>query len=116
MDIRFNTIQTGSNGSHAIIVLAEKNEEIMQLQMDICLAFSDYTNYVDPDTERHQKNFKPHIVISYSIPESEYQKSLEIVKDGCECEGAIHTVILSVIEQRTIEEAKNPANVTVFAL
>ncbi|MBI4268425.1 2'-5' RNA ligase family protein [Candidatus Uhrbacteria bacterium] len=112
----FDKVECGRSEDDPIIVLAEKNEEIKMLQGDLCNLLSEVSNYVDPATENYEKNFRPHITISYGIPESEYQECLDIVKDGCKCEGVINEIVLSVLGSVTVEEAHNPANKTIYRL
>lgn len=114
--IACNHVERGNDEHGPILVLAEKNEELMNLQSAICAALSDYSNYVDPDTEAYEKNFRPHITISYGIPANEYRECLKILKDGCTCTGIISEIVLSVLERVTVEQATNPANKTLYKL
>jgi len=114
IDITFDEVLTGTQAQHAIIVIARHADELIALQKDLYVALSEYKKYVDPMSKEYEENFKPHITISYGIPNIEYAQALELLKGGCHCEGVIQEIVLSTVKEITLEEAKNPANKTIY--
>jgi len=114
IDVVFEKI-VADREDKSIMILAEKNQILMELQYKIRTALKEYSNYCKPETYEYETNFKPHLTITGDVGEK-FDEALKDVNKDTECIGEIKEIILSCVKENTPEEAKNPKNLTIFRL
>lgn len=138
INIVFDELMYNKEEAGAILVCARNADTLMKFQKNLCLALSEYKNYVESVGESYEKNFWPHITIGDNIPQQEYEEALCMLKDdsgheevidgaisrltrqplkkSCRCEGTINEAVLAIVNDMSTEESNNPTNKTVYQL
>ena len=111
---RVNIIFNKIRGDEKVLMLdAEENYILMDLQKGILELLSQYNSYVDADTEQYEVDFKPHITVARDIDE----RSIPLVKQQLEkmlpVRSFIDSLTLAVVDHISPEESLNPNNLTV---
>ena len=99
----------------SIMIMAEKDEKLIELQSKIRSALSAYKNYIEPALEEYENNFQPHLTITGDVGDK-FDEALNDVERDTKCVGEINEIILSCVKENTLEEAKNPKNLTIYQL
>ena len=110
---RVNIIFNKIRGDEKVLMLdAEENYILMDLQKGILELLSQYNSYVDADTEQYEVDFKPHITVARDIDE----RSIPLVKQQLEkilpVRAFIDSITLAVVDHISPEESLNPNNLT----
>ena len=77
---------------------------------------SDYTEFFKPKLEEYEINFEPHITVAMDLNQTQFDKAKKDFKDNFQCMGVVDEIILSVVKEITLEESKNPDNLTIYKL
>ena len=88
----------GADKNDACIMLNASNEQISKLQKGILFALNEYRDYVNPETELYEKNFKPHITIAANLDKTRLEEAQKDLKPEYRCECEITQVILVVLK------------------
>jgi len=99
----------------SIMLMAENNSILMDLQYKIRTALRDYNDYCKPETEEYENNFKPHLTITGDVDDI-FDEAVKDVGKNTKCVGEIKEIILSCVKEDTPMEAKNPKNLTIYKL
>ena len=99
----------------SIMISAEENDILMDLQYKIRTALKEYSNYRKQIQKEYETNFKPHLTIAMDLADKFDDAVRDIGKDT-KCVGEITEIILSCVKENTVEEAKNPKNLTIYKL
>ncbi len=110
IDVVLDTIVIPEDG--CIMITAQKNEILNELQKNILSALKEYSQYTTPELEAYEKNFIPHITIAEDV--SLVKEDLSTLKSNCFFKGELRDVTLSIVNEITPEEARDPKNKTVY--
>lgn len=118
LELRFDriVISTESDGKNCVMIAATENERLRDLQKKVVEALYEYRNYVEAKNEAYENNFMPHITIGREVDSKKWKEQEESIVDDCVCEGKVSEIILSVVNEITVEEAKNLGNMSIFKL
>ena len=105
-----------NKGEYIIMISTNEKSEIYELQAKILSALSDYTNYVKPKYKDYEKSFEPHITIARHLDTEKLAKAKEGVVGDYTCCALIQEIVLAIVPEDTVEESKNPQNLTVYKL
>ena len=118
-DINFNKLYTGSPTSNGfcIMVKAEPNTALNDLQSEISGFLSRYCEFAKPEYKTFEKNFTPHITIGRHLKQEEYDEALKIFKDkDVELRAILDTLVLKIVDEPEIDSWNDPENHTVYKL
>ncbi len=117
IELTFDELVSDEGKNGAVVMVASRNaQRLMELQKNLCAVLYEYQNYVEPEFQGYEKHFNPHITIGDHLSGERYAESLEYLKNGCWCEGVINEVILSIVNDRSLDEAKRESNMTAYSL
>jgi 2'-5' RNA ligase len=117
IEIIFDDVLTdkGDDGV-TVMVRAQNNPALVSLQKDLRSFLKDYDNYVKPKYKSYEENFEPHITIARNLSEDQFGEALMFLNGNIQCEGEISRIILSILNEITPEEARNPLSQTLYIL
>jgi len=118
LTLTFNSLKVHRESPEDICIMinAERNEEIFNLQKNIFSILSDYKQYLKIKYKIYEENFSPHITIGRNLDEQAYEKASLELKQDYTCEGVITKVVLGVVNNNNVTEANDPNNQTVYNL
>lgn len=117
LKIIFNHIKISrTSKGNCIMIMAEKNEELLQLQEVVSNTFSKYGQHSNEDYEKHEKNFNPHITIARRLDSNQLNDAKKELQTDTHCEAEIKDVTLSLVENDALEEWSKPENRFIFKL
>ncbi len=109
IDVIFNKIR----GDGKVLMLdAEENRTLMDLQKRISGLLKPYNSYVDGDTEQYEIDFKPHITVARNIDEQVISSVKEQLIKILPVEAFIDSLTLAIVDHISPEESLNPNNLT----
>lgn len=97
-----------------VMINAQENKILDNLQKKIVTSLKNYTCYTAPELEQYEKNFIPHITIAQEIKGLSYD--FEKLKKDCVCKGEIRDITLIHVKEQTLQEAQDLKNKTLFTL
>jgi 2'-5' RNA ligase len=77
-------------------------------------SLGEYTNYIKEISREYESNFKPHITIGRDIPEDLIDQAKSYFNEMPVIKATANKLVLSVVSDLSIEEVKNPNNLTIF--
>ncbi len=99
-----------------IMLDAEKNAVIDNLQKEILSVLGEYKNYCNPDSENWEKNFQPHLTLASEANEETKSYLLNKIGDDAHGIGLIREITLSIVEQNKPKMANDKKNQTIYKL
>lgn len=99
-----------------IFLHSAPNAALAALQKQLRDLLVGYEDFVNPQSQKYETDFKPHITIGRSLTETEYTRARGYVESGCACKALIREVVLSVVTSMTAKEAGEGANRTTYRL
>lgn len=113
----FHNVTTGQDDSGVdIMVQATPNDRLIELQRKLRALLSEYSNFVNSQSEAYEVNFNPHITIGRSLSRKRYDAAKAYLQTGCPLAGTIEEVVLSTVNEMTTDEAKAASNQVVYNL
>ena len=109
-------LDDSSSQEKTIMINAEPHPRVHELQRGILLALDRYKEYVYPESQLWEENFKPHITIASDISAACYEEALKELKPPYTCKGRIQDVSLIVVDRIAPEEADRSENQVVYPL
>lgn len=103
-------------GNACIMVNAEKNDRLSELQKNLVKLMSEHSDYYKPELEEYEINFEPHITVAMDLDKTHFQQAKNDFKDDSQCIGIVDEIVLSIVKEITPEEAKNPDNIKIYRL
>lgn len=113
IELQFNTLIVEDD---IVMINAEINVEIINLQKDLVNLLAEYNDFIQPELKKYQEHFVPHITLADGVSASEIEEIKEKIGDDPIIVGDIEDVTLSVVNEITPEEASNPNNKTIYFL
>jgi len=92
--------------SGIIMALAKEADELIELQKNLRLAFSEYNNYKEEYRKEYEDNFQPHLTLVDRISPTTYTESLKYFTDDFFCEGIIKHFVLIIVNELTKEKSE----------
>jgi len=103
------------NGDEKVLMLmAEENSTLMDLQKEVVGLLHKYKSYVDADTMEYEINFKPHITVARDIHEQDMSSVKEQLRGMLPVKAFINSITLAVVNHISPEEALDPNNLTEY--
>jgi 2'-5' RNA ligase len=104
------------DGFMTIMINAEPNRLIEELQQGVVAALGSYRQYCKAESEQWEQNFHPHITIARNLPDDQLLLAERDLGSDLRCQGIIKNVVLTIVKEDTPEEARKPENRTVYAV
>lgn len=112
--LTFDHLKTYREDS-SILIMARPSDQIVNLQKSIVSALAQYKDYCEPELESYETNFEPHITIAFDLG-NRFDAAIADVQEDVLCEGVISEIVLSCINDVSLQEINNPANRTIYRL
>ena len=118
IELTFNSLRIDDETSDDVCIMidAEKNDKIIQLQKDVLRTLSKYNQYHKEKYQEYEKDFKPHITIARNLDEHSYAMASTELKQDFRCKGIITEVVLGIVDNLNATEANNPKNQTIYSI
>ncbi len=118
IDLIFDTLVPEETASehYSVMIGHAENKVLLNLQKNLIFLLSHYTNYCNQKTKRYEEHFRPHITIGLDLDKETYAKALHELGDQYRYKGAISEIVLSIVNEDTVEESKILEHITVFKL
>ncbi|MBI2473282.1 hypothetical protein HYV70_01880 [Candidatus Uhrbacteria bacterium] len=118
IDLIFNTLipEQTSSEKYCLMIGAVENKTFMDLQKNLVSLLGDYTNYCNQETKAYEESFRPHITIEQDLNREAYTKALDERDNQYNGKGSISEIVLSIVNEDTVEESRTLENMTVFKL
>lgn len=118
IDIEFDRIvaSKGEDEKYCIMIVAKKNERLMKIQKCIVHVLKDYRDFLEAETQSYEDNFMPHITIGRDVSEEDWKLWQKKIEDDCLCAGCVDEIVLSVVKEITVDEAKNESNMKKYKI
>lgn len=97
-----------------IMLKANDQSELIKIQKDLNNHLGEYKQYLKPKYQNYEENFIPHITIARNLTEPQELEAMKYLQKGFVCKGEINSVVLSIVNNNTLEEAKNPKNQNIY--
>ncbi len=116
-EVVFDSIVSNRDEDGITIMLKANNvNDLVLFQKDLCTYLGEYTTYLKPKYKGYEKDFVPHITIARNISETQEMEAMKYLQNEFVCGGEINSVTLSIVNNNTPEESKNPANQSIYSL
>jgi 2'-5' RNA ligase len=117
IDLVFNAMKIDKDKKgHTIMLNAKPSGPLIATQRNLRSLLADYTSYVDTRTEDFEKKFVPHITIARHLGDDQFREAMQYMKSDTTCAGEIKEFVLSIVNEISAKEAKNPLNKTIYKL
>lgn len=90
----------------SIMALAQKNEDLLTLQKELCANLSQYKNYQNAINQTYEENFKPHLTLADELTPEKFAESLHYFQNGFSCKGVVSKAVLVIVDEITKEKKK----------
>lgn len=115
--ISFNKLFIGhSPKGECIMIRAEKNKNLVNLQKEITKKISNYGNHIMQEYEKFEKNFKPHITVARNLTAEQLKNAKNELGKNLYCEALIDKIVLTTVKNDLFEEWNNKKNKTYYKL
>lgn len=104
------------DSQNTIMLQAEHNPVIHQLQQGILSTLEAYKDYVYQESKEWEENFNPHITLAADLSPTEYTSAQKELGPDHLCKGVIHDVALIIVDKMTPIEADKPENQTIYPI
>ena len=109
-------IDQESDEKYVFMLNARKNEALINIQKELLTSLQNYQNYYDDANREYEIHFHPHLSIGVNIDESQKKEVEKYFSSDYVCEGEISELVLPIVKDRSVEEADNSKNLTIFNL
>lgn len=118
IELSFNdlVVEKDADGLETIMINADENRDIEGLQSGILSCLKSYNDFVNPGTEKYEKNFKPHITIASNLDFAQYETVRAELGRDCFCKGVVNKIHLIITDKPGAEEGSRPENQTIYQL
>ncbi|MFA6422354.1 MAG: 2'-5' RNA ligase family protein [Candidatus Buchananbacteria bacterium] len=97
-----------------IMIKAQYNKKIIELQKEIVTKFSKYGSHITKKEEDFENDFNPHITIARHLSSKQLEKAKDELKNNLICEATIDSLILTTMEKDIFEELSDPNNRIIY--
>jgi len=104
------------DGTYTLMLLAEKADKLSELQKGLRELLKEFAEYVDKVTIEYEENFRPHITIGRNIKTDSLRDAKLYFESSFLVKGILTDLVLPVVKDTSIEERKNPNNLTILDL
>lgn len=101
---------------NTIMIGACEFTRLADLQRAIVDALSEYRQYRKPHSEEYERIFKPHQTVARHLDDATYQQAIHELPPDPTIRGVVREVVLSIVNDHSVEAALDPKNRTVFSL
>jgi len=115
VEVVFDYLFEEADGSCVMIGFKGENK-IYTLQKDLVNFLAEFSDYVEPKTEKYEKSFFPHLTIGDELDPDRYKQAIKDLPDDIEMRGIIKKIVLVVAKEARPEQSLNPDNLTKFVL
>lgn len=113
----FDEIVSGPDADGVTIMIGSRNvPALVSFQKSLVAKLAKYGPYTKPEYEGYEKNFWPHLTIGRKLSADQTQRAYEFLKNEAVCEGRIEEIVLTIVNEQTVEEARNPVHKSTFTL
>lgn len=101
---------------YIFIFSSKRSEQLDNLQYEIRNKLSAFSNYLNPSSNEYEFNFNPHITIARELEASTFDEAVRELPKDYACQGEISEIILSCVDDISLEHSSDPGNLTVYKL
>lgn len=113
----FDEIVSGPDTDGVTIMIGSRDmPSLVSFQKSLVAKLAKYGSYTKPEYEGYEKNFWPHLTIGRKLSANQAQRAYECLKNGAVCQGRVEEVVLTIVNEQTVEEARNPLQRSTFTL
>ncbi|MDZ7798254.1 MAG: 2'-5' RNA ligase family protein [Patescibacteria group bacterium] len=105
-----------SSKGECIMIKADNNKKLNELQKEIVKKFSKYGNYIAKKYEKFEKSFIPHITIARHLSSEQLIIAKKDLGKKLFCEAVVKGLSLMIVENNTDEEWLNHNNKSYYKL
>jgi len=118
IDVIFDTLipEETKTEKNCVMIGPKQNFLLLDLQKRLRAILVEYLNFFEEKTKTYEENFRPHITIGIDLSSDDYMVALNELGNEYLFKGSVSEIVLTVVKEHTIEEAKNVENMTVFYL
>ena len=118
IELLFNDlfVDKDADGLETIMINAEKNSVINELQLGVLSCLKPYNDYVNKGTEKYEKSFKPHITIAQNLDSAQYESVRAELGQDYLCKGIIEEICLIIADRPGADEGAKPENQNTYQL
>jgi hypothetical protein len=118
IDVVFNTFlpEETISENYSVMIGDVEDKILLNLQKSLLSVLGDYTNYCDPKTKIYEQRFRPHITIGSDLDRQTYTKALDELGNQFSYKGSVSEIVLSIVNEDTVEESKKLEDMIVFKL
>ncbi|MBI2589493.1 2'-5' RNA ligase family protein [Candidatus Berkelbacteria bacterium] len=115
IELNFNKLEVDE--TDGIILLFARNQQLIaSLQKEIVSCLANYGNYVSPESEEYEANFRPHLTLAFDLSPDEVKSVSNLIPNNPVLNGRITQLVLSAVKEINPKEATNPSNFIIYSL
>ncbi len=116
LKVIFDNVLLNKDEDGMTIMLKTSHDELIHMQRILHLHLEEYKNYLKPKYKIYEEDFIPHITIGRNLSEIQEKEARQYLQNDFDCTGEINSIVLSIVNNNTPEEAKNPENQNLYYL
>lgn len=99
-----------------IMLRAHDVPVLVNLQKGLCVALTEYNDYVKPIAQEWEQNFAPHITIASNLSMDQAKETIPYLTGDYVCKGIIEEAVLAIVQGDISGESQNVLEKTIYKL